>query len=262
VKADTANAMKNKLKLLGGIGVAAAILCCAYGLSARAPRFQNAQSQPPGAMPGMGMSQSSSTEAAKGADTAMSGHDMEMGAHMFMTELLPASPADEKRAAEIVAELRPAIEKYKDYKVALADGFEIFLPDIPQPLYHFTNFDYAREAQGTFNPAHPTSLLYAKTADGYVLQGAMFTAPKRYTDAELNARVPLSVARWHKHVNLCFAPRGTPIQQVDRKQFGFHGAIATEAACEQAGGRWTPQIFNWMVHVYPYETDSAKIWAH
>jgi hypothetical protein len=52
------------------------------------------------------------------------------------------------------------------------------------------------------------------------------------------------------------------LQQVDLKEFGFRGSIATEEACEQAGGRWFPQIFGWMVHVYPYETDPAKVWAH
>jgi hypothetical protein len=49
---------------------------------------------------------------------------------------------------------------------------------------------------------------------------------------------------------------------VNLKEFGFRGSIATQEACEQAGGRWFPQIFNWMVHVYPYESDPSKIWAH
>jgi len=227
--------------------------------------FQSSQQPTQGAMAGMDMSKTSGgqdSEAAKGANMAMSGHDMDMGAHMFMTELRAANPADEKRATEIIVQLRPAIEKYRDYKVALADGFMIFLPDVPQAHYHFTNYDYGREAQTTFNPAHPTSLLYTKSGDGYVLEGAMYTAPRRSTEEELNARVPLSVASWHKHVNLCFAPKDSHIQPGTSKEFGFRGSIATEDACKKADGRWVPQIFNWMVHVYPYETDPAKIWAH
>jgi len=192
----------------------------------------------------------------------MSGHDMNMGAHMFMTDLRPANAADEKRAEEILAQLRPALEKYRDYKVALADGYEIFLPNVPQEHYHFTNYRYGFEAQFALNPAHPTSLLYRKTADGYELEGAMFTAPKRATEDELNRRVPLSVARWHKHVNLCMPPKGRSLEEVNLKQFGFRGSIATEAACEQAGGVWRPQVFGWMVHVYPFEKDPANIWAH
>lgn len=201
-------------------------------------------------------------DAAKAANDGMSDQDMDMGAHMFMTDLRPANAADEKRAAEIVAELRPAIEKYKDYRVALADGLRIFLPNVPQKIYHFTNSAYAMEAAFQFNPAHPTSLLYKKTSDGYELVGAMYTARRNATEEDLNARVPLSVARWHKHVNFCFGAKGGGVQNVNQKGFGFRSDIVTQDACEQVGGHWFPQIFGWMVHVYPYETDPAKIWAH
>jgi hypothetical protein len=255
--------MKTKTSVIFIFSLTAFLFSIALPL--RATWFQNSPQQAQSAMPGMDMSKTGNaqdSEAAKGANMAMSGHDMDMSAHMFMTDLRPANAGDEKRAAEIVAELRPAIEKYKDYKIALADGFTIFLPDVPQPHYHFTNYVYAREAQTAFNPAHPTSLLYTKSGDGYVLEGAMYTAPRRDTEEDLNARVPLSIARWHKHVNLCFAPKEAHIAPGTSKEFGFRGSISTEQACEQASGRWVPQIFNWMVHVYPYESDPEKIWAH
>jgi hypothetical protein len=243
---------------------------CLLTPPARAQQSQNSQ-QPPAqthdAMAGMDMSgtqrgSDQNSDAAKAANDAMSDHDMDMGAHMFMTDLRPANAADEKRADEILATLRPAIAKYKDYHVALAEGFQIFLPNIPQKIYHFTNYGAAFEARFQFDAAHPTSLLYKKTADGYELVGAMYTAPRNATLDDLNARVPLSVARWHKHVNLCFPPRNASLQQVGQKGFGFRGSIATEDACEQAGGHWVPQIFGWMVHVYPYESDPARVWAH
>jgi hypothetical protein len=82
------------------------------------------------------------------------------------------------------------------------------------------------------------------------------------TEDELNERVPLSVARWHKHTNLCLPPRGTALTRATFKEFGLTGSIATEESCEQAGGRWYPEVLNWMVHVYPYESDPAKVWAH
>jgi hypothetical protein len=237
---------------------------------ARSQQTQQSQSSPSQSHDGMaGMNMGGAQreidqnpEAAKAANDAMSGHDMDMNAHMFMTDLRPQNPGDEKRAAEILEALRPAIAKYKDYQVALHDGFKIFMPNIPQDHYHFTNYSYGFEAAFEFNPAHPTSLLYKKTATGYELEGAMYTARKNATEDELNARVPLSVARWHKHVNLCLPPKGTALEQVNLKEFGLRGSIATESACEQAGGRWIPQIFGWMVHVYPYETDPSKIWAH
>jgi hypothetical protein len=235
-----------------------------------AEQSQNPPSSPAQAhdsMPGMDMSQHDSDknpDAAKAAHDAMSDHDMDesMSAHMYMTTLRSANAADEKRAEEILAQLRPAIEKYRDYRVALADGFKIFGPNVPQPQYHFTNYPYAFEASFEFDPTRPTSLLYKKTSDGYELVGAMYTARKLATEDDLNVRVPLSVARWHKHTNLCLPPKGTSLQQANLKEFGLHGSISTQEACEQAGGRWYPQIFGWMVHVYPYETDPAKIWAH
>ena len=257
------------LILLAAAATAAPFLLTAPGRAQQSQNSKQPVAPSQDAMPGMDMGSAQrdqksekNSDGAVAANQAMSGHDMDMGAHMFMTELRPANAADEKRAAEIVAVLRPAIEKYQDYRVALADGFQIFRPDLPQEHYHFTNYTYAFEAAFAFNPAHPTSLLYTKTKDGYKLEGAMYTARKKATEDELNERVPLSVARWHKHVNLCLPPKGATFQVADMKTFGFLGSIATEDACTQAGGRWYPQIFNWMVHVYPYETDPAKIWAH
>jgi len=223
------------------------------------PRTQNA-------MPGMDMGDvrgdaEQTREAAKSVNDSMADHDMHMGAHMFMTDLRPPNSADAQRAAQIVEALRKSIPRYRDYKMALADGFRIFMPNLPQPLYHFTNYGYGYEAEFHFNPEEPTSLLYKKTSDGYELVGAMYTAPRNSTDDQLNARVPLSVARWHKHVNLCLPQKGTPIEDVDWQKFGSEGSIATEEVCEQSGGRWFPQVFNWMVHVYPYATDPNKVWA-
>jgi len=198
-------------------------------------------------------------DAARSAMDAMSG-EMNMNAHMFMTALRPENPADDKRAAEIVETLRKSIDRYKDYRVALADGYKIFLPNIPQRQYHFTNDRHAFKALFRFDPSQPTSLLYKKVNGGYELEGAMFTDRRKATEADLNARVPLSVARWHKHVNLCLPPRGE--KDVNWKEFGPAGSIATKDACDAENGRWIPQIFGWMVHVYPYRTDPAQVWAH
>src|SRR5262249_30891053 len=139
-------------------------------------------------------------------------NDMTRGAdahasHMKMTAMRPENPADLQRANEIASQLRAGIEKYKDYHVALEDGFHIFLPNVPQPEYHFTSYRNGFLEGFTFDPARPTSLLYKKTTTGYELVGAMYTMPKRATEDQLNARVPLSVAMWHLHTNLCMPPR-------------------------------------------------------
>ncbi|MGH7587939.1 MAG: hypothetical protein ACRELU_05045, partial [Gemmatimonadota bacterium] len=36
-------------------------------------------------------------------------------------------------------------------------------------------------------------------------------------------------------------------------RFGPAGSIATAEDCEDAGGRFKPSIFGWMLHVYPWE---------
>ena len=98
---------------------------------------------------------------------AMSHHHHEMGPHMKITMMRPVRPGDVQRADAVVKTARQVLEKYTDFKAALADGFEIFMPNLPQPMYHFTNYRYALDAQGCFNAEHPTSLLYEKRHDGY-----------------------------------------------------------------------------------------------
>ena len=191
------------------------------------------------------------------------GHQHQMGPHMRMSTLQPQKPEDTIRAQKIADEARAALEHYRNFRDAEADGFKIFLPNTKQKMYHFTNWKYAVEAAFRFNPSHPTSLLYEKIADDdYKLIGAMYTAPQRYSEEQLNQRIPLSVAQWHQHVNLCMPPR-------DRRQemfgpnprFGLQGSIIAQSECESAGGSFKPVVFGWMVHFYPYEKSMDQIWS-
>jgi hypothetical protein len=209
-------------------------------------------------MPGMDMTDEQSSEKAAVSDMTHAHHGG--GAHMTLTSMRPQTPEDVEHAKEIVAELRAGIEKYRDYRAALNSGYKIFLPNFPQPEYHFTNYVNGFLEAFTFDPARPTSLLYRKTATGYELLGAMYTMPKRATENQLNARVPLSVAMWHLHTNLCMPPRAQ-LRTADWTKFGLKGSIATHDACDAAGGRFRPSIFGWMVHVYPYEDSLDKIFA-
>lgn len=186
-----------------------------------------------------------------------------MMAHMFMTTLRPLQPGDQQRADLIVADAKQAMEPYRDYHRALDDGYRIFLPNIPQPQYHFTKAANGRAAAFSFDPLRPTSLLYKKNPDGgYTLVGAMYTDRVTATEDELNQRIPLSIARWHQHVNFCKAPVGHWDEYFGSDaKFGLMGSINTKDACDEAGGVFLPHVFGWMVHVYPYETDPAKIWS-
>jgi len=210
-------------------------------------------------MAGMDMGDEHASEKAAVGDMTRGHHDAH-GAHMTMTAMRAQTPEDVQRAKEVVAQLRAGIEKYRDYHAALNDGFKIFLPNVPQPEYHFTSYRNGFLEAFTFDPARPTSLLYRKTSAGYQLAGAMYTMPKRATEDQLDARVPLSVAMWHLHTNLCMPPR-PQVRNVDWSKFGLKGSIVTQDACDTAGGRFRPSIFGWMVHVYPYEGSLNQVFA-
>jgi hypothetical protein len=185
-----------------------------------------------------------------------------MGAHMHMSELRKAQPGDSAKAQQVVDQARPALEKYRDYKVALDEGYKIFLPNVPQKMYHFTNTQYAIGEAFRFDPTKPTSLLYEKHGDDYKLIGAMYTAPVRFSEEQLNERVPLSMAQWHQHVNMCKAPKGREIEMLGKKpRFGLRGSITTQEACDAAGGTFMPHVFGWMVHMYPWEKTPDEIWS-
>ena len=230
---------------------------------------QNQTQENPNDMPGMDMSHgqgmgdmSGTANGNASAMRAMEGRHMDMGAHMKMTRLRPLRPGDQQRAEEVAVAARAAAEKYQNYKVALADGYRIFLPNVPQKMYHFTNYQYAIAAAFQFDASKPTSLLYEKKGDEYKLIGAMYTAPVRFSEEQINARVPLSVAQWHQHVNMCRPPKGREMEMLGKTpKFGLMGTIATREDCEAAGGVFMPHVFGWMVHMYPWEKTPDEIWS-
>jgi hypothetical protein len=192
------------------------------------------------------------------AEHQMAGMVSNEDMHLRLTPLRPAAPGDSAQASEILAVMRRDLAKYRDVRVAETDGFRDFIPNASVPVHHFTKLLWAFEAKNGLNPARPTSLLYQGKADGSLtLVGAMFTAPPQTGDDDLNARLPLSIARWHLHINWCLPPladarrrwretkNGQPV-------FGPRSAIATAEACEAVGGRFRPRLFGWMVHVMAF----------
>jgi hypothetical protein len=190
------------------------------------------------------------------------GHHHEMGPHMHMSALRDPQPGDEEKAQKVTDEARQALEKYKDYKTALADGYKIFLPNLPQKMYHFTNYGNAVGEAFRFDAAKPTSLLYEKNGNDYKLIGAMYTAPVRFSEEKLNDRIPLSMAQWHQHVNMCKPPKGREIEMLSKApKFGLAGSISTQDECDAAGGAFMPHLYGWMVHMYPWEKTLGQIWS-
>ena len=181
-----------------------------------------------------------------------------MGGHMDVTVTRPAKPEDRARGEAIVSAGKRVMARYPAVADAELDGFKKFLPGVPLPTEHFTKDAWALEAwMGRFDPDHPTSLIYERHGEMLHLVGVMYTASKNATEQQLDADVPLSIARWHRHVRICQPPSGSARDP----RFGLPGTISDASACSAAGGRWVPQVFGWMVHVWPNETDPARVWA-
>jgi hypothetical protein len=196
------------------------------------------------------------------AEHSMSGAmDSIMMRHMELSPLRKATKADSTRALAAVTELRVGISKYQDTTVAVADGYQMFAPGMKnQKTYHFTKKGNAFEEAFRFNAAKPTSLLYVKDAAGAMkLVGAMYTMPKRASQSRLDARIPLSIARWHKHVNWCVPGKGQQARWTEKKDgmsvFGPESLIATKAECDKVGGQFEETVFGWMVHANVFAGD-------
>jgi hypothetical protein len=216
-------------------------------------------------MSGMSGADSADRHAAVAADEVMSG-PMLADPHMVMTPHRPPAAGDSTRAAALVVAMRRDLARFKNVDSATANGYRPLFPGVPQPVYHFTNLFNALGERLRFDPARPTSLLYRRDPSGtYVLVGAMYDdAPDTPLD-ELDARVPLSIAHWHRHVNWCLPPRGAPERWREMKDghpvFGPKSPIATAEACAAVGGRFVPHLFGWMIHVNAFLDDSAAVWG-
>jgi hypothetical protein len=178
----------------------------------------------------------------------------EMGRHMRVTVKRAERAGDRDRARRLVEETRRVIEPYRDHHEAVADGYQPFLAQLPLPEYHFTNYRHGFKASFLFDAEQPTSLLYVREGGDYRLTGVMFTAAAAASLDELDSRVPLSMAQWHRHTSICLPPKGRGVETLGKNaRFGFDGSIATAEECDTAGGRFFPRLFGWMVHVYPFE---------
>ena len=198
-------------------------------------------------------------------DGAMGDDSMASSQHMRMTPRWPEVPGDRARADSLVAVASAALAKYQDVTVAEQDGYRMFAPKVKrQRVYHYTRTVNAIKARWALDAAAPTSLLYHPEHDGSLrLVGAMYTAPPNLSLDQLNQRLPLSIAQWHQHINLCMPPGSGRLDAGDDARlstrdprFGFRGTIATEAECQAAGGEFHERVFGWMVHVKMFDESS------
>ena len=116
-------------------------------------------------------------QTATAAEHTMSGA-MAEDLHMRLTAVRPRAPGDSARAAAILAAMRRDLVRYRDIRMAQADGFRQFIAGGAAPVQHYTKLRWWRQARTRLDPTRPSSLLYRRAADGSLeLVGAMFTAP-------------------------------------------------------------------------------------
>ena len=235
------------LMLTGGVLIAAA---------SHAQQQPDSSSKSMANMPGMDMGDMGGMKDMGPSMAAMAGH-------MYITPLRPTQPGDEEKVKAIVSQVKASIERYKDYKKALADGYVIGNPEVDQPQFHFNNQANIQQAEHHFDPAKPSSLLYFKTPkQKYKLEGVMFTAGPYVTEDELNDRIPLSIVRWHEHTNFCAAPANRVQEYLGKNpKFGMFGSIKTAEACKAEGGTFYPHIFTWMIHIFPFEDNLKDVFS-
>ena len=178
--------------------------------------------------------------------------------HMALTDLRAPQPGDRARADAIVLGAKAAMKRWPDVASVEAAGYTKFAPGVSLPIEHYTSMTFARAAlEGKIDPEHPSSMIFERHGSALTLVGVMYTAARTAPEPQLDAMAPLSIAQWHKHVNFCMPASGTR----GDKRFGLGGSIDSQAECSAAGGRWMPQVFGWMVHVWPLEHDRKDIWA-
>ncbi|MFL5515325.1 MAG: hypothetical protein ACJ8DJ_04155 [Gemmatimonadales bacterium] len=169
---------------------------------------------------------------------------MELGQHhMSFTRPRGGTAADTARALAVVRTLRGAIAQYPTLAAAEAAGYRSRLPEMMQQRRRMLHLARPRSSTSTaeFDAAAPQALLYRRDESGrFQLAGAMFVAPEGATEADLDARIPLSVARWHQHHNVCRGPKG----EMKPRYLG----ATTASACEAVGGRFRSES-RYMVHV-------------
>ena len=223
---------------------------------------QQTQQDPHANMPGMNMHDHPGMTTHEDM-TDMGPSMAAMAGHMYTTPLRPKLPDDLDKAKTVVATLKASIDRYKDYRKALSDGYHIANPKLKQAQYHFISDANTHEADLRFDPSKPTALLYRRTPmREYLLEGVMYTANPDATEDELNQRIPLSVARWHRHVNVCWAPEDKANDYKSaHPKFGMFGSINTKDACIAERGDFRPYMFTWMIHIFPYEPDFKDVFS-
>jgi hypothetical protein len=183
---------------------------------------------------------------------AMPDHDgmaMSMPMHHEHASGAVVSYAELKDTVKQLETARRATEKYRDVRVAEADGYRAYGPDVPGMGIH-----YVRErTEHGFALDQPSILLYEKDArvpGGLALAGVSYllVAPEGSDGQPVNSPFAKALAKWHRHENICvLADRSTP-----------QGLTAEQ--CTARGGHFTAET-QWMVHAWIWKDSPLGVFS-
>ena len=186
-----------------------------------------------GSMPGMGGSMG-------GVDTTTGEMDM------TMTPITGTpSAADMQKVASVLAATKAATSQYVTPMLGMEAGYTHHTRFTPYA--HFSNYRYAGLATMSFDPARPTSLLYAVVQGSPTLAGVMYTAPASDTPAQLAQILPSTIVSWHQHMDICYLAQGVRTG-------------VTQAACQSQSGTWAAKS-QWMVHAWIFLANPSGMFA-
>jgi hypothetical protein len=201
---------------------------------------------------GIASAQVAPAKAASNAEDRMTEshqHGMSMDMHHDHGTAVPVSYAELTKTASMLQAARHATEKYKDVRVAEADGYGQIGPDVPGMGMHFVGTRTGTE----FDVEHPSILLYEKDAsatNGYALVGVSYllNAPEGPDGQPSDPPLPKSLASWHRHANICVL--------ADRSvKTGL-----TADKCAAQGGDFTAET-QWMIHAWIWKDSPAGVFS-
>jgi len=112
------------------------------------------------------------------------------------------TPAQEEAASHLYEETVAALARYEDPAVAAADGYDV--EGISGNDFHADNPSLKNDGY-ILEPSKPETLVYAMSADGPVLLGAMFQTDSM---GQPGPTVGGELTPWHAHGNICFTVVG------------------------------------------------------
>jgi hypothetical protein len=175
--------------------------------------------------------------AGAGGSTANSPAEVAASEHGVrgMVQPLALTKPEQAQLNAQMAAAKAVTEKYPTVKDAEAAGYMESTPYVPCIGAHYTNLGLT----GTFDPAHPSELLYAGTSPDSKIVGLSFLV---YHPGGPPPGFAGPNDRWHQHNangGLCF--RGAQV---------IGGEETTRQECAARGGRKSLLTDIWMVHAW------------